>query len=278
MIYFRDNGEIREKYEILFDKQKLVELQRKVAKRCGEQSIVKKECKLCYIPRSDSFYQDRDSKLYHYCDEVHYKVSGNKTTEWDHYDEYEVDLYNCDYKDYICPVLVNFIEKIRYNDDKSIEALFNHDFQSISKFLTVKEKIVCLQEEIADVSQDYLIKRKEKVDELNLSYEELTKKAGDIEQHIKELNSWTSKMKKELLNMDKKHVSKMKELNDKLKYLLSIEKLNESQEDSSKYIEELLSFVDIRLVDTISLEEIERVRSFQSKELPEKEMKLLKQK
>ncbi len=70
----------------------------------------------------------------------------------------------------------------------------------------------------------------------------------------------------------------MKELNDKLKYLLSIEKLNESQEDSSKYIEELLSFVDIRLVDTISLEEIERVRSFQSKELPEKEMKLLKQK
>jgi hypothetical protein len=76
--------------------------------------------------------------------------------------------------------------------------------------------------------------------------------------------------------MDKEHVARMKELNDRLKYLLSIEKLNENQEDSSNYINTLLGLVDIKLIDTIRLEEIERVRSFQSEEIPEQEMQLLK--
>ena len=78
----------------------------------------------------------------------------------------------------------------------------------------------------------------------------------------------------ELLNMDKEHVARMKELNERLKYLLSIEKLNENQEDSSNYINTLLGLVDIKLIDTISLEEIERVRSFQSEEIPKQEMQL----
>ena len=68
------------------------------------------------------------------------------------------------------------------------------------------------------------------------------------------------------------------DLNDRLKYLLSIEKLNEDQEDPSNYINTLIGLVDIKLIDTISLEEIERVRSFQSKEIPEQEMQLLMKK
>jgi exonuclease VII large subunit len=135
-----------------------------------------------------------------------------------------------------------------------------------------------LQQEIATVSQAYLTARQKKVEELNKVYEELTKKDVDIEKRIKELKDWTSKMKKVLLNMDKEHVARMKELNERLKYLLSIEKLNESQEDVSKYIYSVLDLVDIRLVDSISLEEIERVRSFQSKEIPEQEKQLLMKK
>ncbi len=77
--------------------------------------------------------------------------------------------------------------------------------------------------------------------------------------------------------MDKDYLSKMKELNEKLKYYLSIEKQNKNQEDVTKYIEELYSLVNIRLIDQISLDEIKRVRDFQSNIISkEKEMQLLK--
>ena len=278
MIYFRNNGELREKYSITFDKKGLEKLQVEVAKRCGEQSIVKNECKYGYIPRNESLHYDFDKDEYHYIDEVHSKLSGNKATEWDQYDEYEVDLYNCDYKDYYCPPLVGFIERILCYDRKVYGTFFSKNFQKLCYFSKVKEKLMSLQQEIATVSQAYLTARQKKVDELNKVYEELTKNDGDIEKRIKELNAWTSKMKKVLLNMDKEHVTRMKELNERLKYLLSIEKLNESQEDVSKYIDCVLDLVDIRLVDSISLEEIERVRSFQSKEILEQGKKLLMKK
>ena len=275
MIYFRDNGELREKYEINYDKKELEELKKAITKNCGEQSIIKKECKEYQIPRQGSYNKERDNNLYHYYDEIRYGLSGNKGTEWDQYEEYEVDLYNCQYKDYICPPLVSFIMKMYYEDGKTIEAIFNRDFDKVNHFPRVKEKIISLQEEIANTSQEYLIDRKKIVDELSKNYEELTHNDEDIEARIKNLNTWTSKMKKELLKMDKKHVDKMKDLNDKLKYLLSIEELNEKQEDVSKYIDELLNLVDIKLIDTIRLEEIERVRLFNSREISEKEMKLI---
>ena len=280
MIYFRDNGNIREKYEVTFDKEKLVALKKIVATRCGELSIVEDLRKYGFIPHNDSFRQELDG-IYHYYDDVQYKVSSKKTTEWDHYDEYEVDLYKCKFKDYICPELVRFIEEViycNYRNSKSIEKIFNRDFKRIKSFPKVKEKIVNLQEEMARVSQEYVSQRQKKVEELNRSYEELSKGSDDIEQYIKDLNEWTNKMKKELLNMDKNHAAKIKELNDKLEFLFSIEKLNEGQEDLSKYIEELERLVEFRLADTISLEEIERVKSFQSNELSEKEMKLVRKK
>jgi hypothetical protein len=278
MIYFRNNGDVREKYFITFDKEGLEKLQVQVAKRCGEQSIVKRECKYSRIPRSESLHHEYDKDEYHYIDEVHYKLSGNKGTEWDHYDEYEVDLYNCSYKDYFCPPLVGFIEKILCYDNNVYSTFFSQNFQKLCHFPKVKEKLMKLQQEIAAVSQEYLKARQKRADELNKEYEEITKKEGDIEKRIKEVNAWTSKMKKVLLKMDKEHVARMKELNDRLKYLLSIEKLNEDQEDPSNYINTLIGLVDIKLIDTISLEEIERVRSFQSKEIPEQEMQLLMKK
>ena len=278
MIYFRNNGDVREKYSIMFDKEGLEALQVQIAKRCGEQSIVKKECKYGQIPRNETLYCEYGKDECHYIEDVHSKISGNKATEWDHYDEYEVDLYNCDYKDYFCPPLVGFIERILCYDNKVYSTFFSQNFKKLCYFPKVKDKLMRLQQEIATVSQEYLVSRQKKVDELNKEYEELTKKEGDIEKRIKEVNAWTSKMKKVLLNMDKEHVAKMKELNDRLKYLLSIEKLNENQEDVSKFIDHLLSLVDIKLIDTISLEEIERVRSFQSKEIPEQEMQLLMKK
>ncbi len=273
MIYFRNNGKEMEKYLVTYDNEKINELKKRVALHCGEKSIKKEEVK--YVPSGNTFHHKDDA--YHYYGEVHSKLSKNKGVEWDHYDEYEVDLYICEYVDYLCPPLVEFISELYYDEKKAVTKLFNRNLKDVSTFPKVKDKIVMLQEEIASVTQSYTEKRNKKVEELNNSYAGLTQNVKDIENHIKQLHAWTSKTKKELLNMDRVHLSKMKELNDRLKYLLSIEELNRNQEDVSKYIEELYGLIDIRLIDKISLEEINRVREFRSDRITqEKEMQLLK--
>ena len=273
MIYFRNNGNEREKYLITYDDEKLKDLILRVALHCGEQSIKKEEVK--HAPRSYTFYNNDDE--YHYYGEVHSKLSKNKGVEWDHYEEYEVDLYDCEYIDYLCPPLVSFITDIYCDDKKAMTKLFNRNLKDVCNFPKVKDKIIALQEEITGVTQSYSERRNNKVEELNKSYASLTQNVENIEDQIKQLQAWTSKTKKELLKMDKDYLLKMNELNDRLKYLLSIEKQNENQEDVTSYIEEIYSLVDIRLIDKISLDEINRVRDFQSGRIsPEKEMQLLK--
>ncbi len=275
MIYFRNNGNEREKYLITYDDEKIKDLGTRVALHCGEQSIKREEVE--YAPKSNTFYEKEDG--YHYYTEVHSKLSKNKGVKWDHYDEYEIDLYDCEYIDYLCPPLVTFIADIYYDEKKAFQKLFNRNIKDVSSFPKVKDKIMILQDEIARITQNYSERRNKKVEELNRSYESLTQNIGDIESHIKELHTWTSKTKRELLDMDRAHLSKMKELNEKLKYLLSIEKQNENQEDVGPYIDELYSLVDIKLVDRISLDEIKKVREFQSEKVTsEQEMKLLMKK
>jgi hypothetical protein len=273
MIFFRNYGNEMEKYLVTVDTEKMKDLKTKIALQCGEQSTKKKTVKI--VPESNTFYREDDT--YHYYREVHSKLSKRKGVEWDHYYEYEVNLYDCVYIDYLCPPLVTFISEFFYDEQKSITIIFDRKLQELCSFPKVKDKIVMLQNEIASVSQSYKDKRNKIVEELNKKYKELNQNIGDIESHIKEINDWTSKTKKELLTMDKDYLSKIKELNEKLKYYLSIEKQNKNQEDVTKYIEELYSLVDIRLIDKISLDEIKRVKDFQSNKISkEKEIQLFK--
>ena len=269
MIYFNNNGNEIEKYLITYDTEKLSDLKTRVALHCGEQSIKTETVKT--VPESNSFYYHNDD-TYHYYTNVHSKLSKNKGTSWDEYYEYEVNLYDCKYNDYLCPPLVTFILDICHGQKRAITKLFNRDLQDVCSFPKVKDKIVVLQGEIASVSQNYADKRSKVVEKLNKSYDSLTQNTGDIENHIKELHAWTSKMQKELLKLDRTHLSKMKELNNRLKYLLSIEKMNMNQEDVTSYIEELYSLIDIRLIDKMSLDEIKRVKDFQSERVIEKDM------
>ena len=279
-LYFRNNGEEREKYEVSYDRKALEELQIKIAKNCGELNIVKTECKYCDIPHNDYLhleYLTDNKKVYHYYTDVHYKISGNKATEWDHYDEYEVDLYYCDYKDYTCPELVRFIDEIIYGEKKAITKIFNGEYKKYSVFPKVKDKLLQLQDEIASCTNEYNIKRQKRLEELNKSYNELSSKSNDIEKQIEKLNNWTKTTRKELLSMDKEHMSKIKELSKRLDYLTSIENQNMNQENLSNYLEEVLSHIHIKLIDKMSLSEIKRVRDFESTEIvtDTKEMKLI---
>ena len=70
MIYFRNNGNEREKYLITYDDEKIKDLILRVALHCGEQSIKKEEVK--YAPRSYTFYNNDDE--YHYYGEVPSKL------------------------------------------------------------------------------------------------------------------------------------------------------------------------------------------------------------
>ncbi len=264
MIYFRNVEDRREKYDIQMNYDALEELCKRIAKNCGEVELVRDERKLCHVPRNDCFHEDYDTHVYHYYDEVTSKVSGNKTTEWDHYDEYEVDLYNCQYKDYTCPELVSFIQKLGWSDKKSIDTLFKGDLRFLTVFPTVKEKIQSLQAEIKRVKDSYDKRRKKKVKEMNEKYQSMNQSDFDLGSQLDTLNSWIKKVKKELEQMDHDYEEQMKKLNDQLKYYLSIESLNTHQEDLAPYVVELLGLVQYRLIDSISLDTLKRVSQFHS--------------
>lgn len=264
MIYFRNVEDHREKYDIQFDYDALEELCKRIARNCGEVELVRDERKFCHIPRNDSFHEDYDTHVYHYYDEVTSKVSGNKAKEWDHYDEYEVDLYNCQYKDYTCPELVSFIQKLGWSDKKSIDTLFKGDLRFLTVFPTVKEKISSVQAEIKRANDSYDKKRKKKVKEMNEKYQSMNQTDFDLGKQLDTLNSWIKKVKRELEQMDRDHEEQIKRLTDQLKYLLSIESLNTHQEDLTPYVVELLGMVHYRLIDSISNETLQRVSQFHS--------------
>ncbi len=262
MIHIRNTSSGKEKYEITLNYDKIKELTERIARNCGELRLVKDNRKKCYIPREKTFSYGNE----YYYEDVSYRDSGKTTTEWDHYDEYEVPLYTCEYKEYTCPSLVNYIYKLIYEDKDAIETLFKGDFKSVIKFQKVKEKIALLGEEIAECSEKYGVRRKAKLEELNKKYTSINNTSGDLSAKIDGLQSMIEKGKSGLAKMDKEYSTRMKELNEKLEYLLKIEKLNENQEDVSKYLDELLTLIQYRLVDTISNDMIKRVNNFFSEE------------
>lgn len=73
-----------------------------------------------------------------------------------------------------------------------------------------------LQDEITSASQSYTDSKRRKVDELSKIYTDLAQNSEDIETQFKKLQIRTSKAKKELLDMDKVHISKIEELNNRL--------------------------------------------------------------
>ena len=276
MIYIKDNTDVLEKYEVIFDQAKLEELKSRVIKNCSEIRRVKTECKLCYVPHGDihEFDEDRKATLYHY-EDVKYKKSGNTATEWDHYDEYEVDLYDCEYTEYKCQYLADFISDIIIGKEKSITILFNRDLKSIDRFQTVKKQIALLRRMLSKKSSDHKL-MEAKINELNNKYSEFSKKTTNISESYKELESLISSYTEEISKLENKDNERVKQIRNELNYLLSIEELNQNQQPIDAYFEELISLVEFRLVDTIGKNEINRINEFFDEEIIQLEMKKVK--
>ena len=276
MIYIKDNTDVLEKYEVIFDQAKLEELKSRVIKNCSEIRNVKTECKLCYVPHDDihRYDADRNATLYHY-ENIKYKKSGNTATEWDHYDEYEVDLYDCEYTEYKCQYLVDFISDIIIGKEKSITILFNMDLKYIDRFQTVKKQIALLRRKLSKKSSDHKL-MEAKINELNNKYSEFSKKTTNISESYKELESLISSYTEEISKLENKDNERVKQIRNELNYLLSIEELNQNQQPIDAYFEELVSLVEFRLVDTIGKNEINRINEFFDEEIIPFEMKKVK--
>lgn len=276
MIYIKDDKDVLEKYDVIFDQTRLEELKSRVIKNCSEIRRVKTECKLCYVPHGDihEFDEDRKATLYHY-EDVKYKKSGNTATEWDHYDEYEVDLYDCEYTEYKCQYLADFISDIIIGKEKSITILFNRDLKSIDRFPTVKKQIALLRRMLSKKSSDHKL-MEAKINELNNKYSEFSKKTTNISESYKELESLISSYTEEISKLENKDNERVKQIRNELNYLLSIEELNQNQQPIDAYFEELISLVEFRLVDTIGKNEINRINEFFDEEIIQLEMKKVK--
>ena len=252
MIYIRKNGEKLEKYEMVYDRQKLEELMIKIAKNCGERHDVKREMEFSYFPKNNSWRYDYIlgdvEKTLAYVENVKYKKNGKRTTHWYEYDEEVVDLYDCNFTLYFVPPIVDFIKSLIECSEASIAALFNKDFSSIEHLFTVEEKIAYFNNILSKHQEELIKKRKEKI-------EELSKKCGDI-------NSNSAKLIKELATIEKDSRYAMKGIKYQYDSYMEIKDLNKNQQPVEPYIEELLSLIEFRLVDTIELSEVQRINSF----------------
>ncbi len=263
-IFFRKVEGGKEKYEITIDSDKMEELARTIAINCGELRIVRTECKFKDIPYEDSFSFNGKDKYYK---DVKYKESGNMGSEWDHYDEYEVPLYNCEYKKYTCPPIIDFMFNLMYRDRKAIEMLFDGSYLKLCTFPTVKEKIPKTKSKSTSLTKSYKRGRQKKTSEVNGKYEEVNQSDLDIEQRINCLQELIESSKRDLQEMDSEYEKKKKELEKELEELLRIESINENQKPVSDYIVEMLSLIEYQLVDQISDEEIKRVNDFYNKDV-----------
>ena len=260
-VYFRKTNNGKEKYEIIIDEDKLEELKIRIAKNCGELSMVHKECKYGYIPQDKYMTMDPDKEI-HYYEDVRYYESGNKEKEYDQYETYEVSLFYCDYKDYTCPSLINFINRLLYFDKEAIKILLSGNIYKLFNNLLVKDKIILIQKEINELNREYGIKKKEQEEIIVNQYNLINNKSNNIIDNINDLESLLTSSKNKLLKIDNIYQNKLNELNNKLDYLESIKDINSKQEDITSYITEMFNYIKIHLIDKISNEEINRYKEF----------------
>ena len=261
MKYIRKNGNVLEKYDVIFDKKELENLMIKITQKCGERHNV---------VENDSYRVPGNGYSNYDCDEynenISYNVSKNRGTEYKDYEEYEVPLYNYKCTKYICPKIVLFIKKVIYGSTDVLTDLFNKDYSKIVHFKTVEEKIRELINELNKCGSDVIEKRKNKLEELNNNISKLNNEKLDVNNY-KKLQKGLNELTTDLSKIEKENNKKIEEINKELSYMLEIRELNKNQEIDISYIEELDGLIEFKLIDTLDISNIERINSFFSEEI-----------
>ena len=156
MIYYRNNGGVIEKYDVIFNREELELFKNKIIKDCSV--IEHKEF------TSDCVINDMDKRLI-----KNFRFS--KVSLEDCLDENR-KLYSYSYDQYNPPYLVTIIDKILNNDVKALDELYKYD---ASIEMNINRRIRKVNQELYDININDIEEKKHKLKELEelLSVKEL---------------------------------------------------------------------------------------------------------
>jgi len=170
MLYFRKDDDVIEKYQVNFDKEEIENLKEEIIDKCS--FIEHNEYKSDYSPR--------------FTDKIIRNFTYTPTGEEKEYFEEIRDIYLYSYDEYKPPYLVELINKLLNGNSKVIDKILNYD---ISNQLTIDDKINCVNQEFNKIASEDIIKKKEKLKELEdlLKAKELNKEQQSIDVYYNQL-------------------------------------------------------------------------------------------
>lgn len=141
MIYFKNNGEIIEKYNVTFDKEKLDELNKKIINNCS--FIQHKEFRSDYSPRFSNKDLVKNFK---------YSYVGEKE-----YFEETRDVYLYSYDEYIPPYLSQLIDRLLRDDVTVVDEILNYNISNESQ---IDDRINMLNNKLIQIGDKDINKKK----------------------------------------------------------------------------------------------------------------------
>lgn len=159
MIYFKDEGKIRKKYEISLDKAALERIKIEIINNCSR--IKHHDYETTKTPNYFDYLKIRNYKE----EEIGIRESR------DFYSSDET-LYHVIYDEYEYPYLVEIIDKLLNGEVNAIDEILNPNFEK--EPICIDEEIASLKQEIETIFLDNknINKKIDKLNELKLLYEQ----------------------------------------------------------------------------------------------------------
>ena len=193
MIYFKKNDELIEKYQIIFNKEKVEKLKSEIINNC---SFIKHE----------EYESDYSPK---FTDEIIRNFKCSLTGKKKDYFEETRDIYLYSYDEYKPPYLVELINQLLKGNTKVIDKILKYD----------------------------------------------TSTTSNLDDKIRKLNQ-------EFIRIDPENITKKKAKLDEIEELLKTKELNKNQQSIEFYYNELMKLINIVLIDSISVNELNKIEEF----------------
>lgn len=189
MLYFKQNEDKIEKYEVTFDKEKIQQLNQEIIDNCS--FIEHNEFESDYCPR----FTDRS---------LIKNFKSIMTSETKEYFEETRDIYKYIYDEYKPPYLVTLVKNLLAGDKKAIDQILNYDTKEI---ITIDDKINRVNQKLISTSPTDIKTKKELLERL----EELLK-TKEKNKNQKSINTYYDKLIS-LINFDLVDSISISELN-----------------------------------------------------------------
>lgn len=150
MNYFKQNGNMVEKYEINYEREVIENFKVRVINECSE--IIHQEIDSTVGPDRSDYLKIRN---YH---------QGSKVGVREYTDGPDEYIYHFSYDEYKFPYLVSLIDKFLNGDMYALKSIFNPDFKMES--VSINTRIEMTMSELEEINNLDFDKKREKLDEL----------------------------------------------------------------------------------------------------------------